>query len=159
MKIINAGQGMTLAYPYLHRNATEDAYIDTIGNIHILYKLQGPSTQGTNENRHAILSPGGDLLADVELPDELGEFVRILQNANGNFFLLGSSGVLYPTGADGLILGTPINIDLKGYVVGYTGFGITSPRTGTPLSNIVDVVYPSGDGMQWVYFQITLPGE
>ncbi len=146
-------------YPFVYRNATEDAYIDTAGNLHILYHLQGQTTLGVNENRHAVLSPSGEILADVELPGSLGEFVRILQNTNGDFYLMGSSGLLYPAGEDGVDLGTPIIIDLQGYVVEHTGFGITSPRTGTPVSNIVDVVFPSGDGTQWVYFQLSLPNE
>jgi len=147
------------SHTYVYLNAQEDAYMDTAGNLHLLYHKQGQTTLGMNENHHAILSPNAELLADEVLPGNLGEFVRILQNMNGKFYMLGSSGLLYPAGEDGLTLGTPININLQGYVVEHTGFGITSPRTGTPLSNIMDVVFPSGDGTQWVYFQITLPDD
>lgn len=147
----------TEAYPFAYLNAQEDAYKDTSGNLHFLYRIQGESTQGEYVNRHAIISASGEILANVELPETLGEFSRIFQNASGRFFILGSSGVMYPAGMDSVTLDEPINIDLQGYVVESTGFGISAPRTGSTLANVLDVVYPSGDGTEWIYFQIPLP--
>jgi hypothetical protein len=142
---------------YVFLDAQEDAYLDTAGNVHILYRKLGGSTLNQDENHHLVTSPQGEVLADVLLPAELGGFVRIFQDAGGQFYLLGSSGVLYPAGHDGLSLGQAINIDLGSYVVEYSGFGISVPRTGTPLSNVLDVVFPSGGGTQWIYFQLQLP--
>jgi hypothetical protein len=49
---------------------------------------------------------------------------------------------------------TSISIDLGGYEVEYSGYGLSVPRTGTPLSNVMDVVFTSGNESQWLYFQI-----
>lgn len=144
-------------FQYVNLKAQEDAYIDTSGNIHILYHKMGESTNGEDLNRHAIISPDGILLNDVNLPNDTGYYTRIFQDIAGNFFLLGSSGILYPAGKDGITIGNPVYIDLQGYVVDYSGFVISAPRTGTPLSNIIDVVFPSGGGKQRVYFELKLP--
>ena len=133
------------------------AYIDTAGNIHIIYAIQGESTQGAYVTHHAILSPNGEVLSDVLLPYDLGIYSRIFQDTKGQFYILGSSGDLYPAGKDGLTLGTPYRIDLTAYPVEYSGIYISAPRSGTPISNVVDVVYPSDNGTKWIYFQITLP--
>ena len=53
----------------------------------------------------------------------------------------------------------PIQLDLAGYEVEYSGFGLSVPRTGTPLSNTVDVVFPSGNETQWLYFQLDFSGN
>ena len=55
--------------------------------------------------------------------------------------------------------GTGSAIDLQGYEVEYSGYGISVPRTGTPISNVLDVVFPSDGGTKWIYFQILLLGE
>jgi hypothetical protein len=149
----------TAQFPNVFLNGQKDAYLDTVGNMHILYGLQGSSTLGAYVSRHAILSPTGEILNDVMLPEDLGGFARIVQDSGGRFYILGSSGLLYPAGDDGLTLGTPIEIDLQDYTVEYSGYGISVPRTGTPISNVLDVVFPSDGGTKWIYFQIPLPGE
>lgn len=146
-------------FPFVFLNAQKDAYLDTVGNMHILYVREGESTYGARVSRHAIISPGGEILNDVKLPDELGDYFRIFQDKQGVFYILGSSGLLYPAGDDGVTLGTPMEIDLQGYTVEYSGYGISVPRTGTPISNVLDVVFPSDGGTKWIYFQIPLPIE
>jgi hypothetical protein len=138
-------------------NAQEDAYLDFAGIMHILYRIQGASTQGISMSRHVALSPSGDILNDIKLPSDLGDFARIFQDKKGRFYILGSSGLLYPAGNDGMTLGTPTKIDLMGYTVDYSGYGISVPRTGTPISNVLDVVFPSNYGKKWIYFQLPLP--
>lgn len=147
----------TVGYSNVHLNAQVDAYIDITGNMHVLYHIRGESTQLDELLRHAILSPDGQLINDVLLPGNLGYFARIFQDAQGRFYILGSSGLLYPAGMDGVTLDVPFQLDLQGYTVEYSGYGISVPRTGTPISNVLDVVFPSGNGKQWVYFQLTLP--
>lgn len=147
----------TAAFPYVILNAQEDAYLDTAGNMHVLYHIQGESTQGAWITRHAILSPKGEVLNDVKIPEAAGDYSRIFQDARGRFYILGSSGLLYPAGIDGVTLGTPVEIDLKGYIVEYSGFGISVPRTGTAIGNVLGVVFPSDGGTKWIYFQLTLP--
>jgi hypothetical protein len=146
-------------YPEVRLNAQEDVYLDTEGNLHILYHIQGPSLGGRWQNRHAVLAPDGGSLADVRIPDELGIYVRIFQDSAGNFYLLGSEGLLFPAGDDGLSLGLPTVIDLQGYTVEYSGYAISAPRTGTPMSDVLEVVFPSGNEKLWVYFQLPLTGD
>ena len=49
-----------------------------------------------------------------------------------------------------------VQIDLKNYPVNYAGYGLTVPRTGSKLSNSMDIVYPSHEGKYYVYFQLKL---
>jgi hypothetical protein len=147
----------TLEYPYPYLNAQKDAYLDTYGNLHILYLLQGESTNGVQIIRHTVLSPEGKVLADVQVPEEAGEFPRIFQDTKQRFWLLGSYGLLYPVGADGITLGNPILIIQDSHAVEYSGFFITVPRSGSPISDTIDVVFPTDNGKKWVYFQFTVP--
>jgi hypothetical protein len=147
----------TYAFPDPYLDAQLDAYLDIVGNMHIIYREKGSSTQGTSEMRQVILSSSGKVLKNVQLRMELGDYARIFQDTEGRFYILGSSGLLYPAGKDGVTLGIPIKIDLSGYTVEYSGYGISVPRTGSPLSNILDVVFPSDYGAKWIYFQLPLP--
>lgn len=144
----------TSQFPYVIVNAQEDAYIDTKGLTHVLYHVQGESTQGALISRHAIISPDGKLLFDGPLPETAGYYSRIFQDQEGQFYLLNSSGLLYPMGPYGILTETPFKLDLGGYHVDPSGFGLSVPRTGTPLSNVMDVVFPSGNGTQWLYFRL-----
>jgi len=146
-------------YPAPYLNAQADAYLDTNDRMHIIYWRYGASTGGNWQLRHRVVSPDGNLLHDVRMPDELGGWSRIFQDRHGRFYILGSSGRLYPAGQDGVDLGTPTMLDLEGYEVEYSGFGVSVPRTGTPLSDIVDVVFPSDNGTKWIYFRIDLSSQ
>jgi len=140
-------------------NAQQDAYVDIRGRIHIIYRVKGQSTNNESISRHAILARDGTLLTDVALPTELGgEYSRIFQDKKERFYLLTSNGYLYPMDKDGIELGEPLQLDLGlgrlSSVVEYSGFGLSVPRTGTPLSDVMDVVFPSSNGSAWMYFQL-----
>ena len=94
---------------------------------------------------------------DVRIPKKAGGYSRIFQDAQGDFYLLTSSGRLYRAGDNGVNLSKPIILDLGGYQVEYSGFGVSVPRTGTHLGNVLDVVFPSDNGAKWIYFQLDLP--
>ena len=133
-----------------------DAYIDTKELMHILYQINGTSTDGKYKVRHRIVAADGTTLFDGEVPEDLGIYSRIFQTKSEDFYLLGSSGLLYPMDKDGIKFGEPIMLDFNGYQVVYSGFGLSVPRTGTPLSDVIDVVFPSTDrtGSVWLYFQL-----
>jgi hypothetical protein len=149
----------TKPYPAPTLNAQEDAYLDTKGQMHVIYHAQGESTRGDWISRHVILSPDGTVLYDASLPAEASGFSRIFQDRKGRFYLLVSLGLLYPMGTDGISVGKPIALNLGGNQVEYSGFGLSVPRTGTPLSNVMDVVFPSGKGTKWIYFQLIFPDQ
>ena len=50
----------------------------------------------------------------------------------------------------------PVELDARGHKVEYAGFGWSAPRTGTPLSDVAEVVYPSGQGCEVIYFRLRL---
>ncbi|MBM3125216.1 MAG: hypothetical protein FJZ87_09095 [Chloroflexi bacterium] len=131
-----------------------DAYIDTRGNMHVIYTVQGQSTLGETIARKATLAPDGSMIADLPLPSEAGFYARIFQDWRGRFFLLGSAGWIYPMDREGIHFGAPVRLELEGYDVEYSGFGLSVPRTGTPPGDIMDVVFPSSDGRAWIYFQL-----
>lgn len=141
---------------YVHCNAQSDAYLDTSGRMHVLYRVQGPSTGGQDERRHAVFAADGKMLHEETLPKEAGVFCRIFQDDRKNFWILGSAGLIYPLGPDGLTVGQPTKLDLQGHEVEYSGFALSVPRTGTLPGNFIDVVFPSGKGTQWIYCRILL---
>lgn len=145
----------TERFPDVRCNAQTDAYLDSHGRVHILYTLRGASTNGQWQIRHLIVGPDGEQIHDGELPSAAGPYCRIWQDSQGRFFLLGSAGLLYPIGEDGITLGTPQRLDLGGHQVEYSGYSIAVPRTGTPLGSELDVVFPSDGGAKWVYFRLT----
>lgn len=149
-----AEEAPTEKYPNVFLNAQLDAYLDTTDRMHILYTLMGSSSGGESTVRHRIVAPDGTTLFDEELPQEAGSYVRIFQNKKEDFYLLGSFGLLYPMDAEGMKLGDPITLDFGRYQVEYSGFGLSVPRTGTPLSDVMDVVFPSSNGASWIYFQL-----
>lgn len=151
-----AEEAPTDQYPDVYLDAQMDAYLDTAGRMHILYWQQGATTQGDRQVRHRIVSPSGDIIYDGQLPRTIGDFNRIFQDKKEDYFLLSSSGYLYPMDKDGIKLGQPIPLNLGGYQVEYSGFGLSVPRTGTPLSDVMDVVFPSSNGSAWLYFQLDL---
>ncbi|HND93012.1 MAG TPA: hypothetical protein PLI75_14565 [Anaerolineales bacterium] len=144
----------TAAYPLPFLNAQMDAYLDTHGNMHILYWREGQTTGGERWVMHRILSRMGEILFDERLPEDSGYFNRIFQDSHGRFYILGSSGLLYPLDENGEHPTKPIRIDLGGHEVEYSGYGLSVPRTGSALVNTIDVVFPSGNETQWLYFQI-----
>lgn len=147
-------QPPTPAYPDPYLNAQMDAFLDAEGKMHILYWCRGASTGGSTQYRHRAVSQNGGLEYDVELPPGAGYFNRIFQDARGEFYILSSSGYVYPVGQDGASVGSAIALNLEGYEVEYSGFGVSVPRTGTPTSNVIDVVFPSDGGTKWIYFQL-----
>lgn len=58
----------TTQFPEPYLNAQTDAYIDTKGQMHILYTREGASTGGKRQYRHRVVSPSGSLLYDVRIP-------------------------------------------------------------------------------------------
>lgn len=152
-------------YPNPTLNAQTDAYLDTKDRMHILYLRNGATTGGKGQYRHRIVSASGNILFDEEIRKDVGslnagtQVHRIFQDRLERFYLLGSSGRLYPMDQEGRSLGDPLKLDLRGYEVEYSGFGLSVPRTGTPLSNVVDVVFPSNNGRSWLYFQLDFGGK
>ena len=144
----------TEGYPDIQLDAQQDAYLDTKGQIHIIYVVKGESTRGENVSHHAIIARDGSFTYDEALSSDVGSFSRIFQDREERFYLLSSSGLIFPMGLDGIHQGSPIQLDLGGNQVEYSGFGLSVPRTGTPLSDVMDVVFPSANGTQWLYFQL-----
>ncbi len=141
-------------YPEPYLNAQTDAYLDSKDRMHILYTRRGATTGGKDQYRHRIVASSGTILFDGEIPKEAGSLTRIFQDSHERFYLLSQSGLLYPMEQEGQSLGTPIKLDLGGHKVEYSGFALSVPRTGTPLSDMMDVVFPSDNGRSWFYFQL-----
>ena len=142
-------------------NAQADAYVDTARRTHILYWVQGPSTGGRKENRHAIVE-NGCVARDVLLPGATWLYFRLVQDTTGRFYLIGATDyylLVYPaTSEDGLEFGPRTRLHLSGYRIVYSGQAIGAPRGGVPLADYVDGVFPSGEGDRWVYYRVRLRG-
>ena len=142
----------------------QDAYLDTKDRMHILYAESGATTGGGSQTRHRIVSASGTTLFDEKLPisKEAGGFCRIFQDSKERFYLL-ALGLLYPMDQEGHFIGDPMKLDLEGHEllqgVGQGQYGLSVPRTGTPLSDVMDVGFISDDGKGWYYFQLDFSGK
>jgi hypothetical protein len=148
----------TLQHPAAVANGQVDAYVDTQGRLHVLYTLNGQSTAGQAQTRHALIVDG-HLVADVALPEQ--GYWRLTQDSTGAFWALYGQGrrfAVYPgLSEDGLQLGRPTELDLGDEQVRYSGMAIAAPRAGVPPADIVDGGLPSGrSGERWVYFRLRL---
>jgi hypothetical protein len=142
--------------------AQPDVYRDSRGAIHVLYSLQGQSTHGRLEHRHAVLV-GGRMIADSRLPATI-TYGKVLEDAYGRLFVMGAQAgatkfYVYPaTSRTGTVLGRPTVLSLAGHQLDYPGFTRADPRSGTPRSDTVDLVFASGPiGQNWVHLQLRLP--
>ena len=142
-----------------------DAYVDTQGNTHILYDnlYDGP--------HHAIIQNGAvvkDVKMNLPSSDPSPTKMRIIQNATGQFSIIdisndGNSLYVYPgaTGdTDGTQLTSPTALDISQYpACSDDDFchapTFTMPRSGNPLSDMLDGVY--GNFNKEIYFRIQLP--
>ena len=126
--------------------AQPDVYRDSTGRIHVLYSLQGPTTHGALQLRHAVVA-AGRVVADAPLPSGLTD-AKVVEDGRYRFFLLAtrqpSQLLVYPsTSSDGTKLGQPWKHSLR-YPVHYAGMTIGQTRTGRAASDRLEVLYPSG---------------
>ena len=143
-------------FPYVICHALNDAYMDTNDNMHILYTRQGKSTSGLFKVYHEIYTNDGTTIWEAELPVANGRYCRIFQDESERYFILHDSGWLYLLDKNGFSPVDSVKIDLKGYQVEYAGYGLTVPRTGTNLSNKMDIVFPSQGGKYYIYFRMLM---
>jgi hypothetical protein len=56
-----------------------------------------------------------------------------------------------------------MKLDFKGHELLHADaqgmYSLSVPRTGTPLSDVIDVGFPLEDGKSWVYFQLDFSGR
>ena len=139
-------------------DAQSDAFVDTRGHMHIVYQRMRAGTDGAEHMRYAEFSPAGKLMTDVEVPFFAGIYCRVFQDDRGQFYLLGSDGVIYGGGIGGVSFKKKTKLKLGRNLVEAAGFGISAPRTGTAPANVIDVVFPSDGGTKWIYARILLHG-
>lgn len=144
-----------------------DTYRDTWGRLHVLYFFRGPETRGRVCLRHAIVE-NGKLARTVTLPESLNRcftvapeladwlFCRIIQDAAGRFYLIGTTAIIPADADDGTRLGEPVPLALKDFKVEYSGIALAAPRGGTPLADVVDAVFPTDQGKTVVYVRMRL---
>jgi hypothetical protein len=135
-------------------------YRDSHQLLHVLYYLRGHTTNGALRLRHAVLK-GDKVVRDVGLPRGL-TYAKIVEDGQGDLYVLGlkdeSQLYVYPaTSKNATTLGSPTVHTLNDQAVRYAGLTAADPRSGTPLSDSVDLVYPSGrDEQRWVYLRLRL---
>lgn len=137
-------------------DAQSDAFLDARGRMHIVYQRMRAGTDGAEHMRYAEFSPDGKLISDVEIPFLAGAYCRVFQDDRGQFYLLGSDGVIYGGGVGGVSFKRKTKLKLRWHLVEAAGFAISAPRTGTTPANVIDVVFPSGGGTKWIYARILL---
>lgn len=156
-KIDSAGENPTGGFPAPMLRQL-DAYRDTSGRLHVLYIQRGERTRGRDIYRHRAIGGSGKLLYDEQLPEALGDFVRIFQDRRGNFYVIGQNARLARLSPDGRnVVGDLLDLDYGGREVSYSGYALSVPRTGTRPSDRLDVVFATDGGNAWAYFQLRFP--
>ena len=158
-----AEEPQTAAYLDVYLNAQMDAYWDTKDRMHILYVRRGATTGGETRFYHRLVTAAGAMLHDGEIQyngdKAMGWQARLFEDNQGRLYLIsGYSGQLFPVASDGFTLGAPTQLNFGGYPLAYTGVALAVPRTGTALSNVMDVVFGTKDERKWIYFQLELGG-
>ena len=136
-----------------------DVYRDTAGLVHVIYHIQGPTTGGAVQGRHAILN-GGTIVKDVAISNvACVNNARIFQDSAGRFYLMswcGNTLNLYPADSvDGTQPGAGVPLDISAYP-GSSWFFLATPRGGSPVGDYIDGVYVAGQDTQLVYFRVRL---
>jgi hypothetical protein len=143
--------------PWTTNDNAGDSYVDTKGRLHVIYLVQGESTQGAWVMHHAIFE-NGQLLKDVNTP--IGG-AKMIQDTQGAFYYVCWDGntaltVYKATDEYGLQVGDPVRLPLQGYKVGLSVF-LAAPRSGTALADYVDGVFQTDEPTpKWVYVRIRL---
>ncbi|MCE9519776.1 MAG: hypothetical protein K8R87_09525 [Verrucomicrobia bacterium] len=138
--------------------SAQDVWLDSKDRLHVFYRRAGKGTGWGEEGRYAVFSPGGKMLSDEKTPWSAGLMCRIFQDDRGRFYFLGSDKVIYNGGTEGVSFKNKTKLKLGRELVEEAGYGISAPRTGTALGNILDVVFPSAGGAKWIYARILLYG-
>ena len=146
----------TPEFPFVVCRAMNDVYIDHQNRMHILYTRQGYSTYGASKRFHAIYLKNGQVVYEAELVTNKGKHCRIFQDKTKRYFMLDSTGILYLLDDEGKSLVDSVQINLKDYPVNYSGYGLSVPRTGSEISNTMQVVFPSREGKYYVYFKLQM---
>ena len=138
----------------------QDAYLDTHGLLHVLYHYRSGETNHSGQMWHMVLDRSGKVLRDARRPG-MECYCRMIQDSRGRHYILCSSGqggakIAAAIDEAGLEYTDFVPLDLGPYKVTYSGFAWADPRTGVGLSDSVDVVFPAGQGEQWVYFRLRL---
>lgn len=136
-----------------------DAYRDSRGRVHVIYSVQGPSTNQQIVGHHAVLQ-GGTLVADVTLANvSCGNEGRVVQDTTGQYYLLtwcGTSLYLWPADSvNGTQIGDPVVLDLSQYPPKDWSW-LSIVRGGTALADYVDGAYAGSNDTQLIYFRIRL---
>ena len=153
-------ESQTSQYPNVNVY-TQDAYTDNQGRVHVLYQDLGPTTQDQFTVRHAVVQ-NGQVVKDVPLNMYDVADARITQDSTGQFYFITDDNtcvclLVYPADSvDGTTLqGSYASLPLNGYHPKDWLF-LSSPRSGSPLSDEIDFAMPADNAEQWVAGRIRL---
>jgi len=157
VRTVNIEEFPTAETPYVYCAGINDAYFDTDKRLHVLSRRESERTNGIELSYHSIFDYEGTLLSEREMSPSYGIRGRFFQDAHKRYYIIGDSGLLCLLDENSWIARDSVYIDLAGYEVRYSGYGMTVPRTGSKLSDTPDFVFPSGElGNLWLYFKLDL---
>jgi hypothetical protein len=137
------------------------AILDSAGRTHVLYAMNGASTRGRLQIRHAVIA-NGVKVDDRVVPGQGNGFVRLAINAKGQLIIIGSRrrstlNVWPVPDPSKAAVGKARSVNV-GATVKYAGLMAADPRGGTPPSATWDLGFPTGpDGSTWRYAKLRLP--
>lgn len=150
--------------PDTYANFNGDAYLDTEGRTHVVYRRRGATTDGDDHLYHAVIE--NDVIvrhARLDVRDNRGG--AMIEDTLGTLYLLTYSQdggrndkMSVRTALDdiGTSWSEPVEVDLGGSTIRYSGVTLAAPRTGSQLADYVDGAFPSGDDNEWTHFRIRL---
>jgi hypothetical protein len=159
------------------RTFASDVYQDTKGRIHVIYDLQGPSTNCAYTGRHAVIDDG-KVVKDVSLSTggrnqgvPFSNYARISQDSKGRFYILtvatppggGTSCMIYlQKGTDGDTDGTDLQpqqqipLSQTENCSNTQNHFIAAPRGGTELSDRLDGFVATDYAAHSFYYRLCL---
>ena len=133
--------------------------------MHVVYTLEGATTNGEGQVWHAVLEDGG-VIFNAELEVNGGGGV-IIEDTQRRLYLItywmnaspDEPVSVYASLDDiGTMWAEPVELYFRDHVIQYSGITLAAPRGGVAPADYIDGGFPSGDGSdnEWVHFRIKL---
>jgi len=151
-------------YPSVQNNFGGDAYVDSRGRMHVLYRSNDNNRTKGGFNRHAVLAQDDRprVVSNELLPFQEGSAIRMFQSTVGRLYIAAmpynQPARVQVWGADDaeglhykLLVDKRLSKDVQ---PSYAGLVVSCPRNGSIQDDVVDCLFPSG--RSYHHFRIRL---
>jgi len=162
-RVDKAMQGANCPVPNMHMGSAGDAYLDSEGNLHILYFKICESNKGRPQQWYAVYKDGVELRKECLIDDGMQYSLRFVEDTEEQLHLIAlpyNANIIRLYKVDKQFeMSEPKLIQVKddnSFGLQYAGMSATVPRSGSEPADFVDVIYPNFDRSNWIYFRLQL---